>query len=152
MTTIIMKFLPSKKKLYKSKLAYQNPLTLSLLNFNTNQIKQIVRGIANFPSITFIEVTDSSGNFSFQQALKKPISSSLNTLLFLEQITTKNKMLVHSTFNLLESLFLPRLEQVPLSLFFHKALKLSSFLYLLSSLLKSVSQTTFTISQKIKPL
>ncbi|MBG07341.1 MAG: hypothetical protein CME68_01155 [Halobacteriovoraceae bacterium] len=47
------------------KSAYQSALAHSLWNFNTNQIKQIIRGLANFPSITFIEITDTSGDFQF---------------------------------------------------------------------------------------
>ena len=59
------------KEINHIKKAYQNPLTLSLWNFNTNQIKQIIRGVANFPSITFIEVTDTSGNFQFSAGSKE---------------------------------------------------------------------------------
>ena len=33
--------------------AYKNPLTLSLWNFNIDQIKQIVTGLSNFPRINF---------------------------------------------------------------------------------------------------
>ncbi|MEC7182906.1 MAG: hypothetical protein VXW15_09355, partial [Bdellovibrionota bacterium] len=59
------------KEIGQIKKAYQSPLAHSLWNFNTNQIKQIIRGLANFPSITFIEVTDSAGDFQFSAGSKE---------------------------------------------------------------------------------
>ena len=59
------------KEIGQIKKAYQSPLAHSLWNFNTNQIKQIVSGIANVPSITFIEVTDNTGDFQFSAGSKE---------------------------------------------------------------------------------
>ena len=59
------------KEINQIKEAYQSPLAYSLWNFNTDQIKQIISGLANFPSITFIEVTDTAGDFQFSAGSKE---------------------------------------------------------------------------------
>ena len=59
------------KEVNQIKEAYQSPLAYSLWNFNTDQIKQIISGLANFPSITFIEVTDTAGDFQFSAGSKE---------------------------------------------------------------------------------
>ena len=62
--------------------AYQNPLTLSLWNYNENQVKQIIEGISNFPSINFIEVTEPSRVLHFSTGLKESNILSFNFPLF----------------------------------------------------------------------
>ena len=62
--------------------AYKNPLTLSLWNYNEDQVKQIITGISNFPSINFIEITDISRVLHFSTGSKGSNILSFNFPLF----------------------------------------------------------------------
>jgi signal transduction histidine kinase len=73
--------------------AYQNPLALSLWNFNENQVKQIITGISNFPAINFLQIEDADSQLYFNAGVKESDTLVFNLpLIFKESKKLKQKV------------------------------------------------------------